>query len=42
MLDFLGTGLGRVGLLTGDVAELLRAGFGWVPIVGRDAGWGLS
>lgn len=35
---FLGTGLGRVGLLAGDVVEVFRPGFGCVPIVGRDAG----
>lgn len=41
-LFFLATGLGRVGLLTGDVVELLRPGLACVPIVGRDAGRGFS
>lgn len=41
-LLFLGTGVGRVGLLAGDVVELLRPGFAWVPSVGRDAGRGFS
>lgn len=41
-LLFLGTGAGRVGLLAGDVVELLRPGFAWVPIVGLDAGRGFS
>lgn len=41
-LLFLGTGLEMVGLPVGDVAELLRAGFAGVPIVGLDAGSGFS
>lgn len=42
-LLFLGTGEGRVGLLAGDVVELLRPGFDWLfPIVGREAGRGFS
>lgn len=41
-LLFLGTGLEMVGLPVGDVLELLRAGFAWVPIVGLDAGSGFS
>lgn len=41
-LAFLGTGLGRVGLLVGDVEELLRPGFPGVTIAGRDAGLGFS
>lgn len=41
-LLFLGIGLGRVGLLAGEVVELLRPGFACVPIVGRDAGRGFS
>lgn len=41
-LPFRDTGLERVGLLGGDIEELLRADFAWVPIDGRDAGRAFS